>query len=162
MEGLEDGLTQIARTATHAAFGVAAYETGSGARPCVWNFPLDIAFRSTNPFGWPQIVLCIYGLDEFGRDVVRGYGCARMPLQHTLYVPAFVPVATSPLNALLSWIAGRPPEFLDSRFVARNSGREVTRVRSKGSVKLVLNVVTKGMDDFGLQTGPTPFVAPTA
>lgn len=26
----------------------------------VWNFPIDVTFKATNAFGWPQIVLSIY------------------------------------------------------------------------------------------------------
>jgi B9 domain-containing protein 1 len=123
------------------------------------------------------MVICIYGIDDFGRDVVRGYGSLRIPLnegKHTLYIPTFVPIATSPLNGFLSvfvvyrkyeylatkiishkqWLAGKSPEFLDSSFVSHNKGREVTRVHSQGTVKVVVNIATKDMDRFGLQTLP--------
>ncbi|KAI9334511.1 B9 domain-containing protein 1 [Zopfochytrium polystomum] len=158
VSGLEDGLTQIAKAPTFATFSQSMYSTGTFSRTCVWNFPVDVVFKTTNPFGWPQMIVCVYGLDEFGRDVVRGYGSVRLPLQsgrHTLYVPTFVPIATSPLNGLLSWLTGRLPEFLDSRFVSHNKGREVTRVRSQGTIKIQLSVATKGMDAFGLQIGPS-------
>nr|AAX30277.1 SJCHGC02686 protein [Schistosoma japonicum] len=45
------------------------------------NFPLDITWRSTNPFGWPQIVLHAYGVDVFGKDVLRGYGAVHIPVK---------------------------------------------------------------------------------
>jgi B9 domain-containing protein 1 len=45
----------------------------------VWSFPIEITFKSTNIFGWPQIVVSVYGLDAFGRDVIRGYGCIHLP-----------------------------------------------------------------------------------
>ena len=99
----------------------------SSNKGCVWNFPLELTFKSTNIFGWPSIVLCIYGLDQFGRDVVRGYGVQRLPRtsgEHTLFVPLFIPVATSPFNGLLSWIMGRYPEFLDPKFIAKGQGRQ--------------------------------------
>ena len=35
--------------------------------------------RSTNVFGWPQLVLSVYGLTFFGRDVARGYGSIHLP-----------------------------------------------------------------------------------
>ncbi|XP_011705220.1 PREDICTED: B9 domain-containing protein 1 [Wasmannia auropunctata] len=47
----------------------------------VWNFPLDITFKSTNPHGWPQLIMSIYGLDFFGHDVIRGYGVCHLPLK---------------------------------------------------------------------------------
>lgn len=45
----------------------------------VWNFPLDITYKATNAFGWPQMVVSVYGLDAFGRDVIKGYGCMHLP-----------------------------------------------------------------------------------
>ncbi len=40
-----------------------------GRPAVVWNFPLDITFRSTCPYGWPQIVISVYELDSFGNEV---------------------------------------------------------------------------------------------
>lgn len=59
------------------------------------------------------------------------------------------PLATSPFNSFLSWMMGRIPEFLDSTFVSKGDGREVTRVRSSGSVKVALNILIKDLDTFG-------------
>ena len=50
-------------------------------------------------------------------------------------------------------MSGSQPEFYDHKFVCKNEGREVTRVRSTGVVKLKLNVVTKGMGQHGYQKG---------
>ena len=33
----------------------------------------------SNAVGWPQLLVTVYGLDEFGRDVIRGYGSLRLP-----------------------------------------------------------------------------------
>lgn len=73
------------------------------SKAVVWNFPLDIAFKATNAYGgyyyyiivywrisffllnlfnntgWPQMVVSVYGMDAFGRDVIRGYGSIRLP-----------------------------------------------------------------------------------
>ncbi|KAK3726946.1 hypothetical protein QZH41_014795, partial [Actinostola sp. cb2023] len=67
----------------------------------VWNFPLDITFKSTSPFGWPQLVISCYGLDVFGHDVVRGYGAVHIPTtpgSNTREVPMFVPESSSKLQ----------------------------------------------------------------
>ena len=45
----------------------------------------------------------------------------------------FVPESTSGLQAVVGWLLGRRPEFVDPRVVARGEGREVTRVRSQVS-----------------------------
>jgi hypothetical protein len=50
--------------------------------------------------------------------------CLRRFHRHTLYVPMYVPVASSIFNGWLSAAAGKLPEFLDPQFVAKNEGRE--------------------------------------
>ena len=115
---------------------------------------MELTFKSTNIYGWPSIVICIYGLDELGRDVVRGYGVQRLPRtqgDNCLFVPLFTPVATSPLNGFLSWIMGRYPEFLDPKFIAKGYGRQGTRVSSAGSAKLRINLFSKDLDKFGFK-----------
>ena len=44
-------------------------ETGAEDEPTVvWNFPIDVTYKSTNPMGWPRIVVNV-------RDVQRGLHC---------------------------------------------------------------------------------------
>lgn len=73
LQGAETGISQIAR------------KSADFRRSLVWNYPLDISFRSTNPHGWPQLVLSVYGFNLFGRDYVRGYGSVRLPTQAGRY-----------------------------------------------------------------------------
>jgi B9 domain-containing protein 1 len=49
------------------------------SRLLVWNFPLEVTFKSTNAFGWPQLVVSVYGVDAMGRDVIQGYGSIHLP-----------------------------------------------------------------------------------
>ncbi len=102
LSGLDNGLSQTAcRNALSADNAV------------VWNFPVDVSFKSTNVHGWPRIALSVYGIDYFGRDVVRGYGSVPVPLQpgvHKLEVEMFRPLSSSSLNSVLSWLMGNPPE----------------------------------------------------
>ena len=95
-----------------------------GQQRLVWNFPLDITFRSTSPFGWPQLVVSVYGLDSLGNDVVRGYGAIHIPLTSTvnvpyvtLKIPVFVPESASIMQRIAGWIMGCRPEFVDPRVV---------------------------------------------
>ena len=48
MQGIDQGFSQVARKGT------------SGDASVVWNFPVDITFKSTNPFGWPRLVVSVY------------------------------------------------------------------------------------------------------
>lgn len=72
---MEEGVTQLARAAPSNVFSA---ETDTN-RATIWNFPIESAWKSTNAYGWPQIILNVYGMDSLGRDVIRGYGCARIP-----------------------------------------------------------------------------------
>ena len=80
-----------------------------------WNFPIDVTFKATNVHGWPRICVSVYGIDYLGRDVIRGYGSALIPLgpgQHIIEVETYTPLATSTFNTFISWLLGNPPEVL--------------------------------------------------
>ncbi|XP_076122252.1 B9 domain-containing protein 1 isoform X1 [Alosa pseudoharengus] len=148
--GLEEGISQITCKSRES-------------HKLIWNFPLDITFKSTNPFGWPQIVVSVYGPDVFANDVVRGYGATHIPFtpgKHTRTIPMFVPESTTRLQKLTSWLMGRRPEFTDPKVVAQGEGREVTRVRSQGFVTLQFNIVTKDLKKLGYDTTPGSSEAP--
>jgi B9 domain-containing protein 1 len=118
----------------------------------IWNFPIDITFKSTNVHGWPRIAITVYGADYLGRDIVRGYSSCLVPLSagnHVLNCEMYTPLATSSYNQTMSWLLGNPPEFYDTKFVCQGEGREVTRVKSTGTVLAKINVLTKGMSALG-------------
>ncbi|KAJ3346081.1 B9 domain-containing protein 1 [Kappamyces sp. JEL0680] len=141
VQGLEEGISQLAK-GMEPGFFTSDYDI----TPCVWNFPIDIAFKSTNVF------VTVYGFDFWGRDVVRGYGSLRLPLapgRYTEYVSLFTPVTTTPFNGLYGWLTGRLPEFLDPKFAAKEEGREMTRVASNGTAKVSFTIITKDMDSCG-------------
>jgi B9 domain-containing protein 1 len=97
----------------------------------------------------------VYGLDALGRDVVKGYGSVLLPTTsgtHTRFVQTFTPASSSLLQEFIAWITGNPPELYDSKFVAQGEGREVTRVKAGGLVKVVVNVATRGMERMGYAT----------
>ncbi|CAF1017520.1 unnamed protein product [Adineta steineri] len=138
--GLEEGTTQIAHKSVQIGSKI------------VFNFPLEVTFRSTCAHGWPQLVISGYGLDSFGNDIVRGYGTTHIPIspgRHRIRIPLFVPRSSSRFQQFLGWMMGRRPEFVDPKVVTQNAGREMTRVRSHGYVQVVFNVVTKDMESLG-------------
>ena len=98
--GQEEGISQIARKGGDGGEGPAL----------VWNFPLDITFRSTCPFGWPQVVVSVYELDSFGNEMIRGYGSCHVPLSagsHSARLPIFRPESSSLLQRMASYFTGR-------------------------------------------------------
>ena len=66
LDGFEDGITQITKA-----------DGASGT--LIWNFPMEVVYRATNAFGWPQVALSVYSVDSLGRDIVKGYGAVHLP-----------------------------------------------------------------------------------
>jgi B9 domain-containing protein 1 len=141
LDGPEDGISQITRKTS-----------GDVDQKLVWNFPIEVTYKSTNAFGWPQLILSVYSIDALGRDVIRGYGCVHFPTtagSSERRVPLYKPLSASWMRRLAAWIGGRPSEFSNPKFPAMGEGREVTRVQSSGYASVRWNVVTKDMATFG-------------
>ncbi len=147
--GLSDGLSQCARR-----------REGSIDHMVVWNFPVDATFRSTSPYGWPQIVLRVFEMNSYGKEQVRGYGAVHVPLvpgSHTAKVAMFVPESSSLIQRFTGYLMGSKPHYVDPRVVASGEGRDVTRVTSMGYVTVEFNVITKDLKRLGYegsQRGP--------
>ncbi|XP_043471924.1 B9 domain-containing protein 1 [Leptopilina heterotoma] len=142
--GVEEGLTQMSKCSNDAR------------HLAVWNFPLNIAFKSTNPHGWPQLILSMYGLDLFGHDVTRGYGVCHVPLtagRHDKKVPIYVVESSSVAQQFLAWLTGRRPELIDPSILAGGDGRELTRMKVQGSLAVSFNVMLKDFFKLGYDNG---------
>jgi hypothetical protein len=63
----------------------------------------------------------------------------------------YAPVSSSLCQQFTAWLTCTPPEFFETNFIAQGKGREVTRVRSNGCIKVVFNITTKNMNDWGYQ-----------
>ncbi|XP_038064544.1 B9 domain-containing protein 1-like [Patiria miniata] len=151
--GLEEGISQVCK------------KSQDGRQLFVWNFPLEVTFKSTNPHGWPQLVVSVYGLDFSGTAVVRGYGAVHVPIapgRHQRILPMFVPESSSRFQKFTSWLLSRRPEFVDVNVVARSEGREVTRVRSQGHIKVTFNAITRDMKKLGYDVTPSTIKIPGA
>ncbi|XP_033323951.2 B9 domain-containing protein 1 [Megalopta genalis] len=145
--GIEEGLTQMCKCSSDPR------------NLAVWNFPLEITFKSTNPHGWPQMIMSIYGLDLFGHDVIRGYGVCHLPLKtgyHEKRVAVYVPESSSTLQRFAAWLTGRRPELIDPAILASNGGRDLTRMRVEGAVTVTFNVVMKDFFKLGYKNGENP------
>mmetsp|Transcript_20973 Transcript_20973/g.41119 ORF Transcript_20973/g.41119 Transcript_20973/m.41119 type:complete len:257 (+) Transcript_20973:198-968(+) len=144
IQGVDKGISQIANKVEGPDTAV------------VWNFPIEILFKSLNAHGWPRLVVSVFKIDGLGRDIARGYGSVHIPTRpgtYTRKVRLFRPVCKSYLQQFLAWVRGLQPEFYDSRFVSKSEGREATRVESVGEVTIRLNVITRGMQSQGYEDG---------
>jgi len=104
VHGVNSGITQIARRCDIR-----------NQESIIWNFPLDVSFKATNPYGWPRIALGVYGLDALGRDVARGYGSLLIPISagsYTKHIRTYTPISGSVYQRFLNWIAGTSQSFM--------------------------------------------------
>uniref|UniRef100_A0A914DJK4 B9 domain-containing protein 1 n=1 Tax=Acrobeloides nanus TaxID=290746 RepID=A0A914DJK4_9BILA len=112
----------------------------------------------------PQIVVCCYGHDSFGNDVIRGYGAAYLPTvsgRAKRSMAIFVPEASTAMHKILGFFTGRRAEFVDPRIVSMSEGRDVTRVRTQGHVTISFNTVLKDLKKFGYDTKPHSIAKPS-
>lgn len=152
VSGAPNGITQLATSSLPPATGFSsAILRGGNPQEVVWNFPIGLALKSTSPFGWPRIVVTVYGTDMCNRRVIKGYGSVHVPCQpgrHTRTIRLYCPVSSSPLTRLLGALFGNPAQLVDPRLVAGPEGREVVRVQSGGKVTVMFDVLLKDTEPF--------------
>ncbi|KAM3727399.1 B9 domain-containing protein [Dirofilaria immitis] len=139
----------------HEGLSARCERNHSGDNSITVGMPLEATFASSNPFGWPQIVLSCYGTDFFGNDVVCGYGAVHIPTVPGRKIALFVPEASTTLQRFIGWLTGRRAEFVDARIVASADGRHVTKVRSQGSMTITMDIILKDMKKYGYDVIPT-------
>lgn len=132
-----------------------SYTTHVNAKhEAIFNYPVGISLRTNTPYGWPQIVLAVYGLNSFGNDKIVGYGAVHLPLKqgtHKLKVPLFAPQAESFFQKITAYFTGLYPELIETNLVAQGPNREVMKTHSSGYVELTLNMVTNELEQFQLK-----------
>ncbi len=101
LQGVDTGISQM------------SVIRGAGDNNVIWNFPLEITFKSVTAYGWPRLIVSVYGIDTLGRDVVRGYGTIHVPTtqgHYTRYVNMFTPIPSSYWSTFIAWAFGAQHE----------------------------------------------------
>ena len=94
----------------------------------------------------------MYGINSWGKDVIVGYASVRMPIfpgRHIIECDLFRPVSSNWFSEIIAIFKGNKPEFYDTNFIAQSKNREITRVKSNGKVKIVFNIMTRNLKQFG-------------
>ncbi|KAL4455015.1 hypothetical protein ABPG74_006397 [Tetrahymena malaccensis] len=116
-------------------------------RDIVFNLPFEATFSTDTPFGWPQLVISVFGKNFFGLSEVRGYGSVHIPTQpgyHERIVRVYRPLATSKISEIFSFFSKQEIKYHDAKkVIAYGEGREVTRVKSVGTIKVKFNVMKR-------------------
>jgi B9 domain-containing protein 1 len=130
----------------------------TGLNPAIFNEPVQVTFTSPSPFGWPQIVVAVYGPNLFGNDKVVGYGATHIPTimgSHHIDIPLFTPEPETLLQRVTTFFTGLYPELVDGDMVAKGTERECLHTRSQGTVRVTLDVVIHNPEVLALQLAPT-------
>ena len=139
--GYSEGVTQLSKV--------------NNANRCIWNYPLNVSFKAERPFGWPQIVIAVYGKNPIGVDMVVGYGVIHLPTNkgiHNVEIPLFSPSSASLMQKIIGLFTGSSPEFINLNFIAGGEAREVTKTESQGTLRLSFNVILGGLETLDLIT----------
>jgi len=98
-------------------------------------------------------VLTCCSPDFLGREVVKGYGVINVPTQpgrHERTVQIFSPLTSSVFLNFLGIIVGQKAEIINApKVISSGEGREITRTRSEGFVKIIFQITTRDMEKFG-------------
>ena len=121
-----------------------------------FNNQFEISFRSTNPFGWPQLYLACCSIDNDGNELVEGYGCVHVPTntgRHERKVHIFSPLKESSwLDILINNNKKKRNEVVSAPdVICSGEGREISRVRCDGWIKVIFQISFRDMDKFGLR-----------
>nr|XP_014101038.2 B9 domain-containing protein 1 isoform X2 [Bactrocera oleae] len=109
VSGVQSGISQTASN-----------KSGYFKDKIIFNFPLEWTFKSTTPFGWPQLIVCIYGKTRWGVETSLGYGRINLPVfgsdaNNPIVAPILCPLNSNMVSELASWITGRNPELKDPK-----------------------------------------------
>ena len=120
-----------------------------------FNNQFEISFRSTNPFGWPQLVLTCCSVDDDGKELVEGYGVVHVPAstgRHERRVHIFSTLQESGFFDSIFGVSNKKKNDVTSasKVISTGEGREISRVRCDGWIKVIFQVGFRDMDKFGL------------
>jgi B9 domain-containing protein 1 len=120
-----------------------------------WGVPFDATYQATNPYGWPQIVLTAHGHDSRGNPIHLGYGSAHLPTTHgteEIKIHLYTHQPFSGVFGFLHSIFGTKTDVAKPvEMMVKNEGREATRVKNIGYVRLKLQTTLRNMSKHGYQ-----------
>ncbi|KAK9888290.1 hypothetical protein WA026_000552 [Henosepilachna vigintioctopunctata] len=135
--GVESGLSQICTV-------------NMNGEKIVLNLPLEVMMKSTNLYGWPQVLVSIYN-----EMTLEGYGRCHVPLSpgvHSIDISLCKPLTSTLLGKITS-LFGYQPELIQPKMLATTAGNNLLRMTSTGHLRVILNVITQGFHSMGYNVG---------
>ncbi len=118
----------------------------------------EISYRSTDPFGWPQLVLNCFTVDSNGNEIVKGYGCVHVPTstgRHKRKVHIFRATENTDFIGKFfgcKWSTNneKNEDKTDPKVISSGQEREISRANCEGFINVMFQVVFRDVDKFGL------------
>jgi len=120
----------------------------------VWAHPIDMHYSLKGVDGWPRLQLEVWGVDQFGRCEIAGYGCCFIPASpgtHELRCPTWRPSGTLS-ERLSTFFLGGGPMLKHKQVVTASTDRYRLNTEASGEVYLQLAVMTKDFARFGVSS----------
>ena len=118
----------------------------------------EISYRSTDPFGWPQLVLNCFTIDSNGNEIIKGYGCVHVPTstgRHKRKIHIFR--ATENSNFWEKFFGcnfnngnDKNDDKTEPKVISSGQEREISRANCEGYINVIFQVVFRDVDKFGL------------
>jgi B9 domain-containing protein 1 len=146
----EDGLTKGSTQYSCKGEGIYNYYS--------YGLNFEISYRSTDPFGWPQLVLNCFTVDLNGNEIVKGYGVVHVPTstgRHKRRIHIFRATENSNFfGKLFGYNSSNSDEKnddkTDPKVISSGQEREISRANCEGFINVVFQVVFRDVDKFGL------------
>ncbi|EDV93016.1 B9 domain-containing protein 1 [Drosophila grimshawi] len=148
VSGVQHGLTQMATN-----------KAGHFNDKIALSMPLDVTYKSTSPFGWPQILVSVFGQNGRGAETLLGYAHVHLPIfgncrqeqqmSHLSEVPILMPKSPGMLADVTSWLLRRQPELKDPKVLLDNLQCKGLSMESYGTLEFQLHTIMRGARKLG-------------
>ncbi|XP_034113031.1 B9 domain-containing protein 1 [Drosophila albomicans] len=150
---------QLASGAQHGLTQMSTNKSGHFNDKIVFNMPIEVTYKSTSPFGWPQILISVFGQNGSSAETLLGYAHAHLPVfgsqresdQSSVLneVPILMPRCQSMLADVTSWLLRRQPELKDPKVLLDNLQSKGLCMESYGTLELQLHTIMRGARKLG-------------
>lgn len=114
--------------------------------------PIDVHYAVKGIDGWPRLRLEVYGMDQYGRIELAGYGCCIVPTSpgtHELRCPTWRPCGTL-REQFWTFFLGGTPRLKHTEVISSSADRFRLQTEPAGDVLLRLSVLPKDLARYGV------------
>jgi len=116
--------------------------------------PIDVHYAVKGIDGWPRIRIEVYGVDQYGRIELAGYGCCFVPTTagtHELRCATWRPCGTM-REQFWTFFLGGTPRLKHPEVITSSADRFRLQTEPGGEVLIRLSVLPRDMAKFGVMS----------